>query len=131
MWKAWKERVSTLKRDTYALYLASRDPRVPRLAKILLVVIVAYALSPIDLIPDFVPLLGYLDDMLLLPLGIALAIKLIPRALWEECQARARAQLASDLPRSRIAAIVIAALWLVILGAIGWWTWRWLKVIDS
>ena len=79
VWRAWKHWALALKEDTYALYLAARDPRVPRLGKLVVVLVVAYALSPIDLIPDFIPVLGYLDDLLLLPLGIALAIKLMPR----------------------------------------------------
>ena len=66
--------------------MAARDPRVPLLAKLVVVLVIAYALSPIDLIPDFIPVLGYLDDMLLLPLGIALAIKLMPRDVWEDCE---------------------------------------------
>ena len=88
----WEKWVSVLKEDTYALYLASRDRRVPWAAKIVLIVVVAYALSPIDLIPDFIPVLGYLDDMILLPLGIALAIRLIPDEVWEECKAEARSR---------------------------------------
>jgi len=99
MWQSWRKRAATLEQDTFALYLAGRDPRVPWAAKIVLMVIVAYALSPIDLIPDFVPLLGFLDDMVLLPLGIALAIKLTPPEIWEECKEQARSRLASGLPR--------------------------------
>jgi len=79
MWQPWKNWAAALKEDTYALYLASRDPRVPLVAKFIVVLVVTYALSPIDLIPDFIPVLGYLDDLLLLPLGIAPAIKLMPR----------------------------------------------------
>ena len=116
MWQSWRKRAAALKQDTYALYLAGRDPRAPWAARILLMVIVAYALSPIDLIPDFIPVLGYIDDMVLLPLGIALAVKLIPPGLWAECKERARSQLTSGLPRSRTAAFVIVVIW---LGAIG------------
>lgn len=90
MGRRWKEWVATLKTDTYALYLASRDRRVPWAARILVIVVVGYALSPVDLIPDFIPVLGYLDDMVLLPLGIALAIRLIPTDVWEQCRERAR-----------------------------------------
>lgn len=123
MLDTWKTRVAALKQDTYALYLASRDPRVPRVAKLLIVLVVAYALSPIDLIPDFIPVLGYLDDMLLLPLGIALAIRLMPRDVWEDCKSQARAKLASELPRNRTAAIVIATVWLALLGLVAWLAW--------
>ena len=83
---AWKKWAYSLKKNTYALYLASKDPRVPTLAKIVIGVVVAYALSPIDLIPDFIPVIGYLDDLLLLPLGIWLAIRLMPQIVWKECQ---------------------------------------------
>ncbi len=108
----WKEWVARLKTDTYALYLASHDRRVPWVARILIMLVVGYALSPIDLIPDFIPVLGHLDDMVLLPLGMALAIRLIPPDVWEQCRANARRQLAQDLPRSRPAVIVIASIWL-------------------
>jgi uncharacterized membrane protein YkvA (DUF1232 family) len=120
VWQAWKNWAAALKEDTYALYLASRDPRVPLAAKLVLVLVVAYALSPIDLIPDFIPVLGYFDDMLLLPMGIALAIKLMPRDVWEDCKNQARAELASELPRNRTAAIVIATVWLTLLGLMAW-----------
>jgi len=119
----WEKWVSVLKQDTYALYLASRDRRVPWTAKIVLIVVVAYALSPIDLIPDFIPVFGYLDDMILLPLGIALAIKLIPDELWEECKAEARTRLSSDLPRSRTAATVIVMIWLATICLVVWVIW--------
>ena len=75
MKRSWNEWVAQLKKDTYALYLASRDPRVPLVAKVIVILVVAYVLSPIDLIPDFIPVLGYLDDMVLVPLGMAAAIR--------------------------------------------------------
>ena len=109
-----------LKKNTYALYLASRDPRVPLLPKILIVIVVAYALSPIDLIPDFIPVIGYLDDLLLLPLGIWLAIRLIPDTLWEECQHAAQ-QHVLNLPRNRCAAIIIVIIWLIAIIGFGLW----------
>ncbi len=84
-----KERAHQLKGETYALYLAARDPRTPWYAKLFVAGIVAYALSPIDLIPDFVPVLGYVDDLILLPLGIALAIKLIPPSVLADSRTRA------------------------------------------
>ena len=120
----WKNRVAALKQDTYALYLAARDPRVPLAAKLVVVFVVAYALSPIDLIPDLIPVLGYLDDMLLLPMGIALAIKLMPRDVWDECKNQARARLVSELPRNRTAAVVIATVWIALLGLVAWLAWR-------
>ena len=121
---AWRGWARTLKRNTYALYLAARHPRVPVLAKILVVLVAAYALSPIDLIPDFIPVLGYLDDMLLLPLGIALAIKLVPGPIWEECRQKAELELSGDLPRSRAAAAVIVAIWLLAISITLFIIWR-------
>jgi uncharacterized membrane protein YkvA (DUF1232 family) len=120
VWQAWKSWAAALKEDTYALYLAARDPRVPVVAKLVVVLVVAYALSPIDLIPDFIPVLGYLDDMLLVPMGIALAIKLMPGDVWEDCKSQARAELVSELPRNRTAAIVIATVWLALFGLVTW-----------
>jgi len=111
----------SIKRDTVALYFAARDPRTPWYAKLLSGVLVAYALSPIDLIPDFVPILGYLDDLLLLPLGIWVAIRLIPRPLMEEH--RARAATASEPPVSKIAAAAIVVIWAGVTALIGWWAY--------
>jgi len=125
---SWKTLAAQLTRNTYALYLASRDSRVPWPAKIVAMLVVAYLLSPLDLIPDFIPVLGYLDDIVLVPLGIALAIRCIPADIWANCKERAADRLASDLPRSRAAMIVIAAVWagvLVVLVVIG------LRVFDD
>src|SRR5919205_3436966 len=105
------QRARQLKRETHALYLAARDPRTPWYAKLLVAGIVAYAFSPIDLIPDFVPVLGYLDDLLIVPLGIALAVKLIPEPILEECRLKARAAI--DRPTNWVAAGVIIAIWLL------------------
>ena len=116
--KALKKWASSLKKNIYALYLASRDTRVPILAKVIIGFVVAYALSPIDLIPDFIPVIGYLDDLILLPLGISLAIRLIPQEVWLECQALAEEQI-PELPRNRRAMLVIGIIWfLVMLGLI-------------
>lgn len=106
----WQSRVGALVRDTYALYLACRDPRVPTLAKVVIGVVVAYALSPIDLVPDFIPVLGLVDDLLLLPLGVWLAVRLVPPDVWRACRARA-ADRTEELPVNRRAAIVIILLW--------------------
>jgi uncharacterized membrane protein YkvA (DUF1232 family) len=84
----WKQRARKLKTETHVLYLAARDPRTPWLAGLVVAGIVAYALSPIDLIPDFIPVLGYLDDLILIPLGISLAIRLIPKSVLAECRTR-------------------------------------------
>jgi uncharacterized membrane protein YkvA (DUF1232 family) len=109
----------TLKRDVLALYLAARDPRVPWYAKVVAACVAAYALSPIDLIPDFIPVLGYLDDVILIPLGIALAIRLIPPALFEEHRQIAAAR--SDRPASQIGAAVIVIIWVALAAlSIAW-----------
>jgi len=109
-----KTKAAELKREICALYLAARDPRTPRCAKVVIVCIVAYALSPIDLIPDPIPVLGYLDDLLLLPLGIWLAIRMIPREVLHECREKA-ATTSEELPENRWAAGVIVAFWLAAL----------------
>jgi uncharacterized membrane protein YkvA (DUF1232 family) len=114
----WKARAPALKRDTYALYLACRDPRVPWYAKALAAAVVAYALSPLDLIPDFIPVLGYLDDLLLVPLGLALALRLLPAPVMAECRREAAARLAagSSRPRSWVGGAAIVAVWLLLAG---------------
>src|SRR6202040_980346 len=100
----------TLIRDVHAVYLAARDPRVPWYARILAVAVAGYALSPIDLIPDFIPVIGYLDDLIIVPLGIWLVVSLIPKEVVAEY--RAKASEAGQRPRSKIAAIVIVAIWI-------------------
>lgn len=110
----------TIKRDVVALYLAARDPRVPWHAKALAACVAAYALSPIDLIPDFIPVLGYLDDIILVPLGILLAVKLVPADVMAELRAEAENQVANR-PINRTAAVVIVLIWLVALGMLAWW----------
>ncbi|RPH62245.1 MAG: DUF1232 domain-containing protein [Chloroflexi bacterium] len=115
----WREHARALKNEAYALSIAYRDPRTPWYAKAWALVVVAYALSPIDLIPDFIPLLGYLDDLILLPLGVALAIKLIPAGVMEE--ARLTATLAGGSQIGKIGGVVIALVWILLIGlAIGW-----------
>jgi uncharacterized membrane protein YkvA (DUF1232 family) len=106
------QRARQLKAETWALALAVRDPRTPWYAKLLVAGIVAYACSPIDLIPDFVPVLGYLDDLVLLPLGIAWALQLVPPAVLIECRARAQATLQDGKPVSWVAGAIIVVIWL-------------------
>lgn len=116
-----KRRAQQLKAETLALYLAIRDPRTPWYAKVLVAGIVAYAFSPIDLIPDFIPILGYLDDLILIPMGVALAIKLIPPSVMAECRARAAESMQNGKPVSRIAGGIIVVIWLAFTGlCIGW-----------
>ena len=111
-----------IKRDTLALYFAARDQRTPWYAKAVSGLVVAYALSPIDLIPDFIPILGYVDDLLLLPVGIWAATKLIPAHVMDEN--RARAAVVSVRPVSRIAAVAIVAIWVGVAALLGWWGHR-------
>jgi uncharacterized membrane protein YkvA (DUF1232 family) len=117
-----KIRARSLKRDVLALWIAARSPKTPLLAKIVAGAVAAYALSPIDLIPDFIPVLGYLDDLLIVPLGIALVVRLIPAPLLTEF--RAQASLCADRPKSYIAAAVIGAVWLMTITALGLWLFR-------
>jgi len=111
----WKHRARQLESETYALYLACRDPRVPWYAKAFAVCVVGYAVSPIDLVPDFVPVLGYLDDLVLVPLGITLAIKMIPPTILDECRKKAREALSQDVPGKRAAAAIVIAAWLLLI----------------
>ena len=117
-----KEKARALKRETTALWFALRDPRTPWAARVVGALVVAYALSPIDLIPDFIPVLGLLDDLILLPLGIALCIRLIPVDVFDD--ARRRAIAAGRQPANRIAAVVIVLIWIGLAVACGIWAWR-------
>lgn len=114
-----------LKRHTLVAYFAARDPRTPWLVRWLALLVAAYALSPIDLIPDFIPVIGYLDDLVIVPLGLALVLRLIPeevkRSAWE------RALALSGKPTSRAMAVAIVATWLLAAGALGFWGWRWVR----
>ena len=107
-----------LSRDGHAIYLASRDPRVPWYAQALAMAVAAYALSPIDLIPDFIPVVGYLDDLIILPLGIWLVVSLIPGEVMTEC--RAKADAAGRRPVSRGGLIAIVVLWILATMTLGW-----------
>ena len=105
------QRAQSLKTQVLGLYLAARDPRTPWYARLLVLIIVAYALSPIDLIPDFIPVLGLLDDLLLLPLLIALAIRATPEAVLCDCKQRAAVYFADATPSSWIAGFVVVLIW--------------------
>jgi uncharacterized membrane protein YkvA (DUF1232 family) len=107
-----------VKRDVHAVYLASRDPRVPWYAKLVALLVVAYALSPIDLIPDFIPILGYLDDLILVPLGVLLVIHLVPSGIMAEH--RVTAEKNDRLPQNWVAATVIIMLWMAGIAILGW-----------
>ena len=114
----WRQRAQHLKTEVYALYLAYRDPRVPWYARAFAACVVAYAFSPLDLVPDFIPVLGYLDDLVLIPLGIALALRMIPPSVLEESREKAQAVMRDGKPVNRVAAVAIIALWLA-LAALG------------
>ena len=119
----WRRWAAALRESVDALYLAGRDPRVPRTAKIIIALTVAYAMSPIDLIPDAIPLIGYLDDLILVPVGIWLALRLIPEPVWQECRQRAREQPVR-LKQNRTAAVVIIAIWIVTAVILAVWLHR-------
>jgi uncharacterized membrane protein YkvA (DUF1232 family) len=110
----WRDRVRAIKREAHAVYLASKDPRVPWYAKALAAFVLAYLFSPIDLIPDFIPVLGYLDDLIVVPAGLVLVIRLIPRDVMDEHREAARVAALERKP-NWVAAAVIVAIWLLLL----------------
>jgi len=110
-----RQRAKELKAEVFVLYFAYKDPRVAWYAKVFIIIVVGYAFSPIDLIPDFIPILGYLDDLVLIPLGVALAIKMIPVPVMEE--AREKARSLPTKPKNWLAAIIIIVIWIL---AVGW-----------
>jgi uncharacterized membrane protein YkvA (DUF1232 family) len=114
MIEGWKRRARQLKQESYALYLAYRDSRTPWYARVFAACVVGYAFSPIDLIPDTIPVLGYLDDLILVPLGISIAIRMIPPSVMAECRERARAALEQGRPVNWGAAVVIVVIWLLL-----------------
>jgi uncharacterized membrane protein YkvA (DUF1232 family) len=110
----WKHRARELKIQVYAIHLAYRDPRVPLYARIFTACVVGYAFSPIDLIPDVIPILGYLDDLIIVPLGIALALKMIPPDVLAECQEKSREVMKQGKPVNKLAAAIIVVIWIVL-----------------
>jgi len=114
MIQTWQRWAREFKIQVYAVYLAYRDPRVPWYARVFAACVVAYAFSPIDLIPDFIPILGYLDDLILIPLGVAVVIKLIPAEVWAEYRQASRQTLAQGKPVNQTAAIIIVIIWLAV-----------------
>ncbi len=111
--KSWKIKSKQVKSEIYALYLAYKHPRTPWYAKVLAALILGYALSPIDLIPDFIPVIGYLDDLIIVPAGVTLLIKIIPRDILEESRAKAQSDLLNRKPKNWVAAIIIVLIWLL------------------
>ena len=112
-WEAWKRRARQLSAQTYALYLAYSHPRTPWYAKVFAVLVVGYVFSPIDPIPDFIPGVGLLDEMVVVPIGVLIAAKLIPQQVMEECREKAREVAEGEKPVSRVAAVVVVAVWVL------------------
>ncbi|MCX7923734.1 MAG: YkvA family protein [Clostridia bacterium] len=113
-----KSKAKALKKEIRALYLAYKRPDVPWYAKLFVAIVVAYALSPIDLVPDFIPILGYLDDLILIPLGIALAVKLIPENIMNECRLEAEEVFKKGKPKNWFAGAVIILVWIIAAGLV-------------
>jgi uncharacterized membrane protein YkvA (DUF1232 family) len=111
-----------IKRDTLAIYFAARHPETPLLARCLAICVAAYALSPIDLIPDFIPVFGLLDDLIIVPLGLAIVLRMVPPRVMDDSRDRATRLL--EKPTSRVAALVIVAIWLIALGVLSGWAYR-------
>ncbi len=109
----WKRRARGLKAQTYALYLAYRHPRTPWYAKVLAALVVGYVFSPIDPIPDFIPVIGLLDEMVVVPIGVLIAAKLVPPDVFAECREKAHSIAEGEKPVSRVAAVVVVAVWLL------------------
>lgn len=124
--RRWQQQAEVLTADTYALYLACRDPRTPWYARLLAAGVVVYAVSPIDLVPDFIPVLGLLDDLLIVPLGAAVAIRMVPREVMTDCRERARGAIRPGASRRTrwLAAGVVAAIWLLVLTLAVLTAWR-------
>jgi Uncharacterized conserved protein len=122
--EGFRQRARRLKAETLALYLAARHPQTPWYAKLFVAGIVAYAFSPIDLIPDFVPVLGYLDDLILIPLGITVAMKIIPPAVLAECRAKAQQSMSKGKPVSRVAGVVIVVIWIALAVLCALWVYE-------
>ena len=124
MLEKWKTTAQKLKTEGYALYLAARDPRVPWIARLLAGVVVAYAFSPIDLIPDPIPVLGYLDDLLLVPLGVWLALRMIPPQVMAECRQQAEVKMTEGKPVSWVGALIVILIWLSLAGILVYWFYK-------
>ena len=112
-WESWKRRARRLKAETYTLYLAYRHPRTPWYAKVFAALIVGYVFSPIDPIPDFIPVVGLLDELIVVPIGVILARKMIPEDVFAECREKAREVAKGEKPVSKVAAVVVVAVWLL------------------
>lgn len=114
----WNQHVKQLKTEAYAIFLASKDPRVPWYAKGLIIFVIAHTFSPIDLIPDFIPVIGYLDDLIITPLGITIALKMIPHNVLAECRAEAKEIINLDKPIIWWSAAIIIIIWLLVIASV-------------
>jgi uncharacterized membrane protein YkvA (DUF1232 family) len=112
-WRSWKQRAQSLKAETYTLYLAYRHPRTPWYARVFAALVVGYVFSPIDPIPDFIPGVGLLDEMVVVPIGVIIVVKMVPADVFAECREKARAVMEGDRPVSRVAAVVVVCVWLL------------------
>jgi len=125
-WARWFN-LAQLRLQLLALWKLFKHPATPRPVKWVAMAVLAYALSPIDLIPDFIPVLGQLDDLLLVPLGLWLAVRLAPPALWQACLAEARAEGPRKLAKWAGGAVLVVAIWVLCAAAMAWWLWRWVQ----
>lgn len=126
-----KIKVKDLKKETYTLYLVYKDSRVSWWKRLFLGLVIGYSFCPIDLIPDFIPILGYLDDFIIIPLGIFIAIKLIPEEIFLECREKAMEENIQNIPIGRKTAIVIVFIWVIGLGVIILWVLDLLKIVSA
>ena len=124
----WRTAARRLEQEVYALFLACRDPRTPVYARLLAACVVAYAFSPIDLIPDFIPVLGHVDDLVILPLGILIVRQLIPKGVMADCRARAQDVLREGKPVTWWGAVLVAVAWLILAGGGILVLRRWLRL---
>lgn len=116
---AWKHRAKQLKTAVCVIYLVSKDPRVPWYTRVLAACVIGYAFSPIDLIPDPIPVIGYLDDLVLIPLGVALVLRMVPAPVLADCRLQAQAVLEQGKPANWVAAGIIVMIWLLVAGVVG------------
>lgn len=126
-----KTKARQLEGETFTLYLAYRHPATPWYAKIFAAVVVGYAFSPIDLIPDFIPVLGYLDDLLLVPLGIKLALKMIPEEVLSEARQQAAQEFEGEKPKRWIVGAIIILIWIAFAALVITWTVGWVRNLRS
>jgi uncharacterized membrane protein YkvA (DUF1232 family) len=124
-----KTKARDLKVETYALYLVSKDSRVSWWKRLFLGIVIGYAVSPIDLIPDFIPVLGYLDDLILVPIGIFIALKLIPDEVLEDCRKQAKEEERKDMPIGKKTSLLILVIWMLGLITLLIWVIKWTQIL--